>query len=334
MKAWVAVTPGTELAAQERPVPEPGTNDIVIRVLSCGVCRTDLHVRDGELPDLPYPVIPGHQVVGDVVAAGENAAIKIGERVGVAWLGWTCGHCAYCVRGQENLCNEARFHGADIDGGFAEYMRADARYCFVLEPTLDPVATAPLLCAGLIGFRSLRMAGNAERIGIYGFGSAAHIITQVALHAGQKIYAFTSPGDDSAQKFALELGAEWAGGSDEPAPCELDAALIFAPIGSLVPKALRDIRKGGSVVCGGIHMTDIPGFPYADLWGERSVRSVANLTRQDGRDFIALASEGFLTPRVTTYALADANQALMDLETGRLNGSAVLVTDQDGTQPR
>jgi propanol-preferring alcohol dehydrogenase len=324
MTAWAARSPGHDLVAEERPVPTPGADDIVIRVLTCGVCRTDLHVRDSELPDVPYPIVPGHQVVGEVIAAGERSVIPVGERVGVAWLGWTCGECTYCLRGQENLCDAARFHGYHLDGGYAEYMRADARFCFVLDRQLEPVTTAPLLCAGLIGFRSLRLAGDAQRIGIYGFGSAAHIVTQVARHAGQEIYAFTSPGDDSAQRFARELGAAWAGDSDQPAPCELDAALIFAPVGTLVPKALRDIRKGGSVVCGGIHMSDIPGFPYADLWGERIIRSVANLTRQDGKDFMALAAGGFLTPQVTTYALADANRALADLEQGRINGSAVL----------
>jgi len=324
MKAWVARMPGRDLVPEERAVPTPDADDIVIRVLTCGVCRTDLHVRDGDLPDLAYPIVPGHQIVGEVVAAGERSAIPVGKRVGVAWLGWTCGECIYCVRGQENLCDSARFHGCHIDGGFAEFMRADARYCFVLDRQMDPATTAPLLCAGLIGFRSLRLAGDAQRVGVYGFGSAAHIVTQVARHAGQKIYAFTSPGDDSAQRFARELGAEWAGGSDEPAPCELDAALIFAPVGALVPKALRDVRKGGSVVCGGIHMSDIPSFPYADLWGERTLRSVANLTRQDGQDFLALVAEGFLTPQITTYALDDANQALADLQNGRINGSAVL----------
>jgi len=300
MKAWVVQTPGQELVPEERPVPTPGANDIVIRVLTCGVCRTDLHVRDNELADLSFPIIPGHQVVGEVVAAGKHAVIPVGKRVGVAWLGWTCGTCTYCKHGQENLCDSARFHGHHIDGGYAEFMRADARYCFILDPQLNPATTAPLLCAGLIGFRSLRLAGHAERIGIYGFGSAAHIVTQIARHAGQKVYAFTSPGDESAQRFARELGAEWAGGSDEPAPCELDAALIFAPVGALVPKALRDIRKGGSVVCGGIHMSDIPEFPYVDLWGERLIRSVANLTRQDGRDFRPLAAGGSLPPQVAT----------------------------------
>lgn len=327
MKAWVFRGPGQDLVQEKRAEPVPGQHDIVLRVSACGVCRTDLHVRDGELPDIPYPIVPGHQVVGDVVAAGERASITVGERVGVAWLGQTCGECEYCVNGHENLCDKAKFHGYHIDGGYAEYMLADARYCFVLDRHLAPETTAPLLCAGLIGFRTLRLAGDAKHIGIYGFGSAAHIVTQVARHAGQRVYAFTSPGDTATQSFARELGVEWAGASDEPAPRELDAALIFAPVGALVPKALRDVRKGGTVVCGGIHMSDIPAFRYADLWGERSIRSVANLTRQDGRDFMALAAEGFLTPQVTTYALAEANDALMDLKSGKLTGSAVLVVD-------
>jgi len=327
MKAWVFRGPGQDLVQEQRPEPAPGNHDVVVRVLACGVCRTDLHVRDGELPDIPYPIVPGHQVVGDVVAAGRESTLAIGARVGVAWLGWTCGECAYCARGQENLCDNARFHGYHVDGGYAEYMRADARFCFVLDPELPPATTAPLLCAGLIGFRSLRLAGTAQRIGIYGFGSAAHIVTQVAQHAGQQVYAFTSPGDEEVQSFARELGVAWAGGSDEVPPCELDAALIFAPVGALVPKALRDIRKGGAVVCGGIHMSDIPAFPYADLWGERQIRSVANLTRQDGHDFMALASEGFLTPQITTYPFAAANDALADLKSGALTGSAVIVID-------
>jgi len=327
MKAWAFHRPGQDLTREQRPEPVPGAHDVVIRVLACGVCRTDLHIRDGELPDIPYPIVPGHQVVGEVVAAGADSPIPTGERVGVAWLGWTCGDCAYCAKGQENLCDNALFHGYHIDGGYAEYMRADARFCFVLDRALQPATTAPLLCAGLIGFRSLRLAGDAQRIGIYGFGSAAHIVTQVAQHAGQQVFAFTSPGDVETQGFARELGVEWSGGSDETPPRELDAALIFAPVGALVPKALRAIRKGGAVVCGGIHMSDIPSFPYADLWGERQIRSVANLTRQDGHDFMALASEGFLTPKVTAYPFANANDALADLKNGAVNGSAVLVFD-------
>jgi len=329
MRAWVFAGPGLDLVEQTRPDPELDKHDILIRVATCGVCRTDLHVRDGELADIPYPIVPGHQVVGDVVATGGASPIPIGARVGVAWLGWTCGECRYCASGRENLCDGARFHGYHIDGGYADVMRADARFCFELDRGVDPVTTAPLLCAGLIGFRSLRLAGDAQRIGIYGYGSAAHIVTQVALHAGQEVFAFTSPGDDATQAFARELGASWAGGSDEAAPAPLDAALIFAPVGALVPKALKDVRKGGAVVCGGIHMSDIPSFPYADLWGERQLRSVANLTRQDGHDFMALAAEGFLTPKVTTYPMRDANTALADLRSGALTGSAVLVNNSD-----
>lgn len=327
MKAWVCPGPRQDLVQVERERPEPGEHEILIRVEACGVCRTDLHVRDGELPDVPYPIVPGHQAVGDVVGTGARARIRTGERVGVAWLGWTCGECSHCRNGRENLCDGARFHGYHIDGGYAEYMLADARFCFVLDRKLAASTTAPLLCAGLIGFRTLRLAGEAHRIGMYGFGSAAHILTQVALHEGREVYAFTSPGDREAQRFAREIGVSWAGGSDEPAPRELDAALIFAPVGALVPKALRDVRKGGAVVCGGIHMSDIPSFPYADLWGERLIRSVANLTRQDGRDFMALAAEGFLNPQVTTYPLDHANRALADLRSGKLTGSAVLVVD-------
>ena len=326
MKAWVCHGPGKDLFLEERPQPQIDTREILIRVEACGVCRTDLHVRDGELPAIPYPIIPGHQVVGDVVDAGPDSPIRAGERVGVAWLGWTCGNCSFCRSGRENLCDSARFHGYHVDGGYADYMKADGRYCFPLDRGLDAATTAPLLCAGLIGFRALRMAGDARKIGIYGFGSAAHIVTQVALHEGREVIAFTSPGDVATQAFALELGASWAGGSDETAPDQLDAALIFAPVGALVPKALRDVRKGGAVVCGGIHMSDIPSFAYEDLWGERILRSVANLTRQDGYAFMALAAEGFLTPTVTTRALAEANAALNDLQQGRVSGSMVLLT--------
>lgn len=327
MLALVFHSPGTDLVAEQRAEPHITDHDVLIRVEACGVCRTDLHIRAGELQDGNYPIIPGHQVVGQVVAAGRCSELAVGTRVGVTWLGWTCGQCDYCRSGHENLCDKARFHGYQLDGGYAEYMRADARYCFPLDPALPAATTAPLLCAGLIGFRSLRMAGNARRIGIYGFGSAAHIVTQVATHEHREIYAFTRPGDTKACEFALDIGATWAGGSDQPAPCDLDAALIFAPDGGLVPKALQDIRKGGVIICGGIHMSDIPSFPYSDLWGERQIRSVANLTRQDGHDFMALAAEGFLHPRITTYPLADANAALTDLADGMLNGTAVLVAD-------
>jgi propanol-preferring alcohol dehydrogenase len=327
MQAMVFREAHGALHAEERSAPVPTDHEVLIKVHACAVCRTDLHVQDAELPGIPYPIVPGHQVVGEVVAAGENAVLPVGRRVGAAWLGWTCGECEFCVSGRENLCDRARFHGYHLDGGFAEAMLADSRYCLSLDSKLSAAEIAPLLCAGLIGYRSLRLAGPARQIGIYGFGSAAHIVTQVARREGADIYAFTRPGDRTAQNFALELGAAWAGGSDSPAPVALDAAIIFAPDGSLVPKALKDIRKGGCVVCGGIHMSDIPSFPYADLWGERSVRSVANLTRQDGADFMAIVNQDFLQPRVTTYKLHAANAALEDLRNGSVNGSAVLVMD-------
>ena len=317
---------GQALAGEQRPVPEPHGADVLIEILACAVCRTDLHVQDAELPDVHYPVVPGHQVVGNVVATGPDSVLEPGQRVGVAWLAWTCGDCEFCISGRENLCDRAQFHGYHRDGGYAEHMLADSRYCIALDRSLDPVKTTPLLCAGLIGFRTLRMAGEGRRIGMYGFGSAAHVIAQVARHQGRDVYAFTRPGDQPAKAFALETGACWAGGSDEPAPESLDAALIFAPVGALVPKALRDVKKGAPVVCGGIHMSDIPSFPYADLWGERELRSVANLTRQDGHDFMALAAQTPIETHVTEYALSDANRALDDLRSGRLTGTAVLVT--------
>ena len=312
------------LVPESRPNPSPEGHQVLLKVDACGVCRTDLHVQDAELTGLQYPIIPGHQVVGAVRAAGNDSMVSEGSRVGVAWLGWTCGECEYCRTQRENLCDRARFHGHQIDGGYADHMLVDSRYCFELGPSQPAAEIAPLLCAGLIGFRSLRMAGDARRIGIYGFGSAAHIITQVATHQNRKIYAFTRPGDISAQEFARELGAVWASGSDTSPPDRLDAALIFAPEGQLVPKALKDLKKGGRLVCGGIHMTDIPSFPYADLWGERRIQSVANLTRQDGKDFMSLASELHIHPKITTYAMEDANQALDDLRHGRINGTAVL----------
>lgn len=323
----VMIVPGAgqALAAAERLVPQPGPGQVLVRVLACAVCRTDLHVQDGELPGVRYPVVPGHQAVGDVVRAGAGAALPPGARVGIAWLGWACGQCGYCQDGRENLCDAALFHGCHLDGGFAEYLLADARFCFPLDPALDPVAATPLLCAGLIGYRTLRLAGDARQVGIYGFGSAAHLVTQVALHQGRSVHAFTRPSDTAAQDFARRMGACWAGGSDEPAPAPLDAALLFAPDGELVPKALRDLKKGGCVVCGGIHMSDIPSFPYADLWGERLLRSVANLTRQDGREFLALAAEIGIRPEVSAYPFGRAAEALADLREGRLQGTAVLV---------
>ena len=325
MLAMVCKGAGQPLLAEQRPVPVPGPGEVLIRVLACGVCRTDLHLQDNELADIRYPVVPGHQVVGEVAATGPGSRFATGDRIGAAWLAWTCGECEFCRSARENLCDRARFHGYQQDGGYAEFMLANADYCLPLSGNLDPVATTPLLCAGLIGYRSLRMAGDAQRIGIYGYGAAAHIVAQVARHEGREIYAFTSPGDRAAQEFALETGARWAGSSTEASPEPLDAALIFAPVGALVPKALRDTKKGGRIICGGIHMSDIPGFPYADLWGERQLRSVANLTRQDGEAFMSLAADTTILTRTTRFRLEQANEALDALRAGRINGTAVLV---------
>lgn len=306
--------------------PEP--DELVIAVAACGVCRTDLHVVDGELDHPKLPLIPGHEIVGRVVAAGRNAdRFAVGARVGVPWLGWTCGICEYCRRGLENLCPRARFTGYDIDGGYAGFTVADHRYCFALPDGYTDAAAAPLLCAGLIGYRTLTMAGDAQRIGIYGFGAAAHIVAQIALHQGRRLFAFTSPGDTAAQQFALKLGCDWAGDSDGPPPEPLDAALIFAPVGALVPTALRAVRPGGTVVCGGIHMSDIPAFPYAILWGERTVRSVANLTRRDAEDFLALAPKAGVRTHTVELPLSEANRALDMVRGGELTGAAVLIPD-------
>jgi propanol-preferring alcohol dehydrogenase len=332
MRVMVLRGAGDRLQLEHRRIPEPGPYEVLVRVAACGVCRTDLHVQDNELPAINYPIVPGHQIVGDIMAAGPEAILPPGSRIGIAWLAHTCGTCEYCGSNRENLCDHTQFNGYHVDGGFADYMLADSRYCFPLDASLSAVETTPLLCAGLIGFRSLRMAGAATRIGIYGFGSAAHIITQVASHEKRRIYAFTRPGDEAAQAFALRVGAVWAGDSDQPAPAALDAALIFAPDGNLVPKALTDLKKGGVVVCGGIHMSDIPSFAYADLWAERQIRSVANLTRTDGRDFLALASQMPIHPEITTYQLEAANDALDDLRNGKIIGTAVLVMDQPGNQ--
>ena len=310
----------------EVPDPRPEPHQLLIRVLACGVCRTDLHLVDGELPNAKLPVIPGHEIVGTVI--GKGAAVdrfQIGERVGVPWLGWTCGSCAFCTSGRENLCDSARFTGCQIDGGYAEMTVADERYCFPISGDYGDAAAAPLLCAGLIGFRTLRMAGEARRIGIYGFGAAAHIVAQVAVGEGREVYAFTRPGDVAAQAFAREMGAVWAGSSTELPPVTLDAALIFAPAGPLVPSALRATAKGGTVVCGGIHMTDIPGFPYALLWEERALRSVANLTRSDASSFFALVSRVPVKTHTVEYPLTAANDALAALRDGRLQGAAVLI---------
>ncbi len=317
---------GRPLRAAESPRPEPADDQVLIQIAACAVCRTDLHLVDGELPDPRPAVIPGHEIVGRVVAKGARVdRLAIGDRVGVPWLGWTCGECAYCRSGRENLCDRARFTGYQIDGGFAEFAAADHRFCFPIPDGYGDVEAAPLLCAGLIGYRALRAAGDARRLGIYGFGAAAHIIAQVVVHEGREVFAFTRPGDSASQTFARGLGAIWAGGSDAAPPTALDAALIFAPVGALVPTALHAVARGGTVVCAGIHMSDIPGFPYADLWGERSIRSVANLTRRDAEEFLALAPRVPVKTTVRAYPLARANEALDDLRAGRLEGAAVLV---------
>ena len=317
--------PGEPLALEERSVPEPGQGEVLLKVRACAVCRTDLHVVDGELPDLRLPIVPGHEIVGEVTAAGPGVEWRPGTRLGVPWLGYSCGTCEYCRGGRENLCDEARFTGYQIDGGFAEHVVADGRFCFELPASYDDAHAAPLLCAGLIGYRSLSMAGDARRLGLYGFGAAAHIIAQVANWEGREVYAFTRPGDETAQRFALTLGARWAGDSDAMPPVALDAAIIFAPVGALVPAALRAVRKAGTVVCGGIHMSDIPSFPYSILWGERVVRSVANLTRQDALRFFALAARVPLQISVEKFPLQQANTALARLRAGELSGAAVLV---------
>ena len=326
MRAMVLRRPGQPLELEERPRPEPGAGQLLVRVLACGVCRTDLHVVDGELPDPKLPLVPGHEIVGEVVATGPGVeGFTPGQRVGIPWLGRTCGRCRFCREGRENLCDDPGFTGYTLDGGYAEYTVSHAAYTFPLAATLDPVEAAPLLCAGLIGYRALRMAGKAQKIGIYGFGAAAHILAQVARWQGRRLFAFTRPGDGAAQDFARSLGCEWAAGSDEAPPELLDAAIIFAPVGALVPRALEAVEKGGTVVAGGIHMSDIPSFPYRILWGERVLRSVANLTRADGEDFLALAAQIPVRTSTRTYPLERANEALADLREGRLQGAAVLV---------
>jgi alcohol dehydrogenase, propanol-preferring len=326
MRAQLLTQAGRPLAAADLPEPRPGPGQLLISVKACAVCRTDLHILDGELSDPKLPLVPGHEIVGTVVEQGADAErFAIGDRVGVPWLGWTCGVCEYCRSGRENLCDGARFTGYQIDGGYAELTVADQRYCFAIPASFGDVEAAPLLCAGLIGYRTLRLAGQGERIGIYGFGAAAHIVAQVARHQGRQVFAFTRPGDRAAQEFAGSLGAVWAGGSDEQPPEPLDAALIFAPVGALVPAALAATRKGGTVVCGGIHMSDIPSFPYRLLWEERVVRSVANLTRQDAEEFLALAPAAGISTATVSYPLAAANRALADLRNGALQGAAVLV---------
>ncbi len=327
MRAMVLDIPGRPLRPAEVTDPVPGPGEVRLRVHACGVCRTDLHLLDGEVAVPRPPVIPGHQIVATVEAAAEGVELARGTRVGVPWLGWTCGRCRYCTSGRENLCDRAEFTGRDRDGGYAERCTADARFCFPLPDGYPDLQAAPLLCAGLIGHRAYRMAGEAPRLGLYGFGAAAHICCQVAVWEGRTVYALTRPGDTAAQALARDLGAAWAGGTDEPVPDELDAALIFAPAGELVTLALRACAKGGVVVCAGIHMSDVPSFPYAELWGERAIRSVANLTRADAREFLALAPRVPVRTHVTPYPLHAANEALADLRAGRFTGSAVLVPE-------
>ena len=330
MRAMVLDRPGVPLRMEGRPTPRPGPGEILVEVAACAVCRTDLHVVDGELPDVHGPLIPGHEIVGRIRALGPGVTtLTLGERVGVPWLGHTCGHCRYCLSGRENLCDAPGFTGYTRDGGYATHVVADAAYAFPLPELWSDIEAAPLMCAGLIGHRTLTMAGDARVLGIYGFGAAAHICAQLCVAEGRRIYAFTSPGDGKAQAFARSLGCVWAGGSDEPSPEPLEAALIFAPVGPLVPKALKDVMKGGTVVCGGIHMSDIPAFPYRDLWGERVIRSVANLTRADGEDFLVRAARAGVKTTTVPYPLSRANEALDDLRSGRLTGAAVLVPALD-----
>lgn len=326
MRAMVFDGSAPYLKEMSLPDPVPEAGQLLIDIHACGVCRTDLHVVDGDLTEPKRPVIPGHEIVGTVAALGADVtSFAVGDRVGVPWVGHTCGHCRYCLAHRENLCDDPRFTGYTLDGGYAERTVADSRYCFHLPERYSDIEAAPLLCAGLIGYRTLSMAGDARRIGIYGFGAAAHIVAQVARHQDREVYAFTRSGDTAAQSLARRLGATWAGGSDETPPAPLDAALIFAPVGALVPLALKAVVKGGTVVCGGIHMSDIPSFPYAFLWGERRVVSVANLTREDGQAFMRIAGAVPLAIETTPYALSDANQALDDLRAGRVSGAAVLV---------
>jgi len=326
MRAMLFDRAGEPLREVELPTPVLGPTQLLIQVHACAVCRTDLHIVDGELTQPKLPLIPGHEIVGAVADLGDGVnRFKVGDRVGVPWLGWTCGECSYCRNDRENLCDEAKFTGYTLDGGYAEYAVADQRFCFPIPESYSDEEAAPLLCAGLIGYRSLVKAGNGKRLGIYGFGAAAHIVAQVAKYQRREIYAFTRPGDDEAKKFAMNLGAVWAGGSDELAPEKLDAAIIFAPAGELVPQALKAVRKGGTVVCGGIHMSDIPAFPYSILWEERSICSVANLTRRDGEEFMALAPKVPVRTQVETFPLEDANEAMHRLRAGKIKGAAVLV---------
>jgi alcohol dehydrogenase, propanol-preferring len=337
MRAMVLEQPQTPLQLREVPQPKPGPGQLLVRVAACAVCRTDLHIVDGELPMLKSPLIPGHQIVGRIEQIGEgvhskfengNSRFELGDRVGIPWLGWTDGECSYCRSGRENLCDRAQFTGYTIDGGYAEFAVADARFCFRLPDKYDDVVVAPLLCAGMLGYRSLRKTGDPLRLGIYGFGAAAHLIAQVAIYEGRQIFAFTRPGDDAGQDFARKLGAVWAGGSDQMPPEKLDAAIIFAPVGALVPLALRALVKGGIVVCGGIHMSDIPSFPYVDLWGERTICSVANLTRRDGEEFLSIAPRVPVQTETQTFQLEEANTALDRLRSGKIEGAAVLIASK------
>ncbi len=324
--------PGGRLRVADLPAPEPAADEVLIRVHACGVCRTDLHVLDGELPDPKLPLVPGHQIVGTVLEAGASVEdVPPGDRVGVPWLGWTCGECRYCLSGRENLCDRARFTGYQLDGGYAELAAADRRFCLPVPAGYPDLQAAPLLCAGLIGYRALVMAGDGDRLGLYGFGAAAHIVIQVARSQGRRVFAFTKADDVDAQAFARTLGAEWAGDALGPPPEEIDAAIVFAPAGELVPAALRAVAKGGAVVCAGIHMSDIPSFPYEILWGERSVRSVANLTREDGLAFLALAPRVPVTTEVEPFPLEEAGDALARLRAGEVRGAAVLVVDEAAT---
>lgn len=328
MLAMILEMPGNPLRKATVEIPMPGLGQLLIRVHACAVCRTDLHIVDGELTQPKLPLIPGHEIVGTVAELSEGITrFKVGDRVGVPWLGWTCGECSYCGSGQENLCDHAKFTGYTLDGGYADYTVADQRFCFPIPDSYSDAEAAPLLCAGLIGYRSLVKAGHGKRLGIYGFGAAAHIVAQIAKYQQREIYAFTRPGDDAAKNFALNLGACWAGGSNELPPKKLNAAIIFAPAGELVPQALKAVGKGGTVLCGGIHMSDIPGFPYSILWEERSICSVAHLTRRDGEEFFALAPKVPVRTEVETFSLDQANDALHRLRSGQIQGAAVLVTN-------
>ncbi|MES1024260.1 zinc-dependent alcohol dehydrogenase family protein [Gloeocapsa sp. BRSZ] len=331
MRAMILETPGKPLRVANLPIPTPNPQQVLIRVRACGICRTDLHIVDGELTQPKLPLVPGHQIVGIIEAVGEEVVtqFKVGDRVGVPWLGHTCHHCRYCLSGKENLCDYAQFTGYQIDGGYAEYTVADASFCFPIPADYPDLQAAPLLCAGLIGYRAYRMTGDAHKLGFYGFGAAAHILIQLARYQGREVYAFTREGDVAGQEFARQLGAVWAGASEELPPKKLDAAIIFAPIGALVPAALRAVTKGGVVVCAGIHMSDIPSFPYHILWEERVVRSIANLTRLDGEEFLTLAPQVPIHTEVTVFPLDEANDALDALRSGKINGAAVLVVAHD-----